>query len=98
MKPEAFTRAIHEACARAAHEVNRAYCIAIGDVVQPMWDDLPDWQKDSERNGVESVLAENNPEFPHAKLSPARQAQEALFVSTVRETYKALQMSRAAWG
>lgn len=45
-----------EACARAAHEVNRAYSVAIGDASQPSWDETPDWQKASIRNGVENML------------------------------------------
>ena len=32
---------IIEACARAAHEANRAYCLALGDTSQPSWDDAP---------------------------------------------------------
>lgn len=54
-----------EACARAAHEANRAYCIAIGDVSQPSWDDAPDWQKSSAINGVKGVIAGNGPEQSH---------------------------------
>lgn len=38
--------------ARVAHEVNRAYCNAIGDTSQPTWADAPDWQRDSAVNGV----------------------------------------------
>ena len=55
-----------EACARAAHEANRAYCIAIGDMSQPSWDDAPDWQRTSAINGVKGVLNGNNPEQSHA--------------------------------
>lgn len=61
MKP-----AIIEACARAAHEVNRAYCIAIGDNSQPAWDDAPEWQRTSAINGVAGALAGNTPEQSHA--------------------------------
>lgn len=43
--------------ARVAHEVNRAYCRAIGDNSQPSWDDAPDWQKDSAVAGIEAHLA-----------------------------------------
>ena len=53
------------ACARAAHEANRAYCIAIGDTSQPSWDDAPDWQKTSAINGVKGVLDGNTPEQSH---------------------------------
>ena len=39
--------------ARVAHEVNRAYCQAIGDDSQPKWEEAPDWQSKSAINGVE---------------------------------------------
>jgi hypothetical protein len=38
--------------ARVAHEINRAYCEAIGDNSQPTWENAPDWQKQSAENGV----------------------------------------------
>ena|SRR5438552_8223734 len=47
---------VEDACARAAHEVNRAYCLAIGDVSQPSWDDAPAWQRESACHGVKNVL------------------------------------------
>lgn len=43
--------------ARVAHEVNRAYCQAIGDSTQPSWDDAPKWQRDSAVDGVLYHLA-----------------------------------------
>lgn len=57
--------ALIEACASAAHEANRAYCRAIGDLSQPAWDDAPEWQKASARKGVEGALAGNTPEQSH---------------------------------
>lgn len=54
-----------EACARAAHEANRAYCIAIGDHSQPSWNDAPDWQKSSARQGVVGALNGATPEQSH---------------------------------
>lgn len=54
-----------EACARAAHEVNRAYCEALGDHSQVPWDEAPDWQKESARNGVMPVLEGAGPEKSH---------------------------------
>lgn len=58
--------AIIEACARAAHEVNRAYCLALGDTSQASWDESPDWQKSSSRNGVAGVLLSGDgPEDSH---------------------------------
>ncbi len=57
---------VHELCARAAHEVNRAYCIAIGDDTQLPWELAPDWQKDSARKGVAGALAGFTPAESHA--------------------------------
>lgn len=42
-----------EDIARVAHEVNKAFCLSIGDDTQPSWEDAPDWQKSSAINGVE---------------------------------------------
>lgn len=63
-----------EACARAAHEVNRAYCIALGDLSQPGWDEAPDWQKESARNGVRGALAGATPEESHASWLEEKRA------------------------
>lgn len=54
-----------EASARAAHEANRAYCIAIGDTSQPSWDDAPDWLKESVRRGVLAALRGISPKEQH---------------------------------
>ena len=54
-----------EAAARAAHEANRAYCLAIGDGSQPSWENAPEWQKSSARNGVAGALAGATPEQSH---------------------------------
>lgn len=54
-----------EACARAAHEANRAYCMAIGDFSQVSWDTAPSWQTASAMTGVIGVLAGNGPEQSH---------------------------------
>ena len=40
------------AIAKVAHEINRAFCLAIGDTSQPTWEDAPDWQKNSAIAGV----------------------------------------------
>lgn len=42
--------------ARVCHEINRAYCKAIGDHSQSEWDEAPDWQQDSAINGVRMHL------------------------------------------
>jgi len=38
--------------ARTAHEVNRAYCAALGDDSQLPWDEAPEWQRTSVIRGV----------------------------------------------
>ena len=60
-----FDEKVIEACARAAHEVNRAYCLALGDMSQPSWETAPDWQKTSAMNGVSGALSGNTPEQSH---------------------------------
>lgn len=58
---EAYKKPIYvpviEDVAEACHEINRAYCQAIGDDSQPSWDDAPEWQKSSAINGVKFHLA-----------------------------------------
>lgn len=49
-----------EKIAKACHEVNRAYCLALGDTSQPAWEDAPQWQKDSAMLGVK--LHANSPD------------------------------------
>lgn len=38
--------------AQVAHDVNKAYCEAIGDMSQPTWEHAPQWQIDSAKEGV----------------------------------------------
>jgi len=52
--------------ARVCHEVNRAYCLALGDDSQPSWEDAPQWQKDSAMLGVDLHCTANaGPEAGH---------------------------------
>lgn len=46
-----------EQTARVCHEANRAYCQSIGDDSQPIWEEAPQWQKDSAINGVKFHIA-----------------------------------------
>lgn len=55
MNPIRFVNDV--AIAQVAHEINRAYCLALGDDSQLSWDEAPDWQKDSAINGVRFHLA-----------------------------------------
>lgn len=51
-----------EDIARICHEVNRAYCTALGDNSQLPWEQAPQWQKDSAMSGVFFVL--DHPDAP----------------------------------
>lgn len=55
-----------ETAAKAAHEVNRAYCASFGDTSQVPWSDAPQWQKDSAISGVKAIAADPT-------LTPAQQ-------------------------
>lgn len=57
----------NEQIASVCHEVNRAYCQALGDYSQPVWSDAPQWQKDSAMLGVELHISNPNagPEASH---------------------------------
>ena len=48
--------------ARIAHEINRAYCNAIGDHSQVSWEEAPEWQRRSAMVGVAFHI--KNPEAP----------------------------------
>jgi hypothetical protein len=45
------------AIAQVCHEANRAYCITIGDLSQPRWEDAPEWQTDSAISGVQAIVS-----------------------------------------
>lgn len=60
-----------ETIARMAHEVNRAYCAALGDHSQVQWEDAPEWQRISARSGV--VMHKKNPD-----ATPERSHEEWL--------------------
>lgn len=42
-----------EDIAEACHEVNRQYCMAMGDLTQLPWKMAPEWQRSSARMGVD---------------------------------------------
>ena len=54
-----------EHIAKVCHEVNRAYCISIGDNSHPSWEDAPEWLKGTIINGV-SFHTENPDTGPEA--------------------------------
>jgi hypothetical protein len=57
--------------AMVCHEVNRAYCQALGDESQLSWNDCPMWQRESAVAGVTAHLAnpEMTPEDSHKEWS-----------------------------
>ena len=58
---------IREQVAQTAHEVNKVWCELNGDMSQPSWEDAPDWQKESARNGVDFHVKnhDSSPEDSH---------------------------------
>lgn len=58
-----------EQIAKVAHEVNRAYCEALGDKSQLPWVSAPQWQRTSAINGVKFHLAhpEAGPDAGHVE-------------------------------
>jgi hypothetical protein len=61
-----------EAIARAAHETNRAFCLAYGDFSQVAWESAPEWQCRSAIEGVSIALAGATPEQQHAAWSASK--------------------------
>lgn len=52
--------------AKLCHEVNRAYCRALGDDSQQAWEDAPDWQRESALKGVRAHMnGTHSPEASH---------------------------------
>lgn len=63
--------------ARIAHEVNRAYCQALGDNSQPAWEDAPDWQVMSAIKGVEFHIANPGAGPDHSHIEWLREKEAA---------------------
>lgn len=57
-----------EQIARVCHEINRAYCEAMGDPSKKPWEESPDSQRQSAANGVKYAIEhpEVTPEEMHA--------------------------------
>lgn len=69
-------RARIDAIARVCHEVNRAYCQALGDNSQPAWEDAPEWQRVSARMGVDLHLSGDfGPEASHISWMEQKRAE-----------------------
>lgn len=56
-----------ELIARLCHEANKAYCESQGDTSQAAWEEAPEWQRVSARNGVAAHLSSDmSPADSHA--------------------------------
>lgn len=79
-----------ERAARTAHEVNRLYCESVGDDSQPLWEDAPDWQKESARLGVKAIIENPNqtPEQSHESWLAAKEADGWVYGSVKNPTLK----------
>lgn len=51
---------IEDSIAELAHEVNKAYCDAIGDISQKSWAKCESWQRESAVAGVRAVIDNRN--------------------------------------
>ncbi len=67
----------NEQIAKVCHEVNRAYCQALGDDSQPIWEDAPDWQKESAVNGVAFHIANPDAGPDHSHNAWLREKEAA---------------------
>jgi hypothetical protein len=71
-----------EVCAKAAHEVNRAYCAVIGAYTQPEWEDAPDRQKKITIKLARGVVASGlhySPRHVHERWMDAKQLDDWSF-------------------
>jgi hypothetical protein len=73
-----------EDIARVAHEVNRAYCAALGDDSQVAWDDAPEWQRQSARLGVALHMTDHEagPQASHESWMAQKQADGWVYGDT----------------
>ncbi len=56
-----------EQIARICHEINRAYCAAVGDQTQQPWHEAEQWQRDSAMQGVKAAVALGDAARPDAQ-------------------------------
>ena len=54
-----------EAAAKAVHDANRVFCVAIGDNSQVPWEWAEAWQKESAINGIKGVINGDGPVESH---------------------------------
>ena len=62
--------------AKLCHQVNKAYCEALGDTSQPEWDEAPEWQRQSAMDGVDFHLNnETTPAESHENWLKQKEAE-----------------------
>ena len=44
--------------AEGVHEMNRLYCLFLGEKIQPRWKKAPKWQRDATISGVKAIIDE----------------------------------------
>jgi hypothetical protein len=78
-----------KAIAKICHEVNRAYCEAIGDNSQKPWGEAEEWQRKSAIEGVQFALG--NPDAPASAMHEswlAAKAADGWKFASVKDTAK----------
>jgi RyR domain len=70
------TKMNESSIAKVCHEVNKAYCEALGDKSQPTWEEAPEWQRDSALCGVRLHLTnpDSQPEDSHVSWMRQKEA------------------------
>ena len=76
--------------AKVCHEVNRVYCESIGDTSQLMWEDAPQWQRESAIRGVSYKRhnPESSPESLHENWVKVKVEQGWKYGELKSETMK----------
>lgn len=76
--------------AKVCHEVNLAYCVAIGDESQQPWDHAPDWQRESAVFGVRFHIENPNasPAASHESWLRTKREDGWAYGPTKNETEK----------
>lgn len=75
--PAYYSDGLVERIAMVAHEANRVFCQFIGDMSQHRWQFAPEWQRESSRAGVRTVLESPfvSPEDIHAAWCDHKRAE-----------------------
>lgn len=80
-----------EAVAAACHEVNRAYCLLVGDPVPPPWQEATRQHREGMTRAIRNICADpmRTPESQHQAWMAARAADGWVFGTVKDEAAKA---------